>query len=149
MDVQVTWLRAYVEKCLRQAWEDRPVCMDEDGDFFFRCNTAACWVRVEEDASLVRVFAHAATGVKRSARLLAELNELNQRARAAKVYWESAAPSAPSRWTSVCWRRRCSTGARRSRPTSRRRSPADQTRSAGTTRTENGTVASNASPPRT
>ena len=89
MDVQVTWLRAYVEKCLRQAWEDRPVCVDEDGDFFFRCGTAACWVRVDEDASLIRVFAHAATGVKRSARLLAELNELNQRARAAKVYWEN------------------------------------------------------------
>ena len=87
MDAETQWLHAYVEKCLRASNDDAPVCVDGDGDFFYRWGTAACWVRVECDPRMVKIFAHAATHVKRSAKLLAELNELNLRARTAKVFW--------------------------------------------------------------
>jgi hypothetical protein len=87
MDAETKWLHAYVEKCLRAGSDDAPVCVDDDGDFFYRWGTAACWVRIEQDPLTVKVFAHAATHVKRSAKLLGELNELNSRARHAKVFW--------------------------------------------------------------
>jgi hypothetical protein len=61
---------------------------DEDGDYFFRAGLAACYVTAEGgDPVMVRVFAIAATGVKRSARLLAEVNEINARGRSAWVTW--------------------------------------------------------------
>ena len=88
MKHETVWLQAYVEKCLREMLDDAPVAVDDDGDFFYRWDTAACFVRVEDHPTrLVKVFAHAATGVKRSARLLAELNELNVRARTVKCSW--------------------------------------------------------------
>ena len=46
------------------------------------------WVRVEpQPPMLVRVFAHVAYDVKRSAALLQELNALNVRSRMATVCW--------------------------------------------------------------
>lgn len=86
------WLRAYVEKCLREQWGIDKVLQDDDGDFCYRCGTAACYVRVEGGpAPLVRVFAHAVVDVKRSARLLVELNEVNERSRTAHAYWAGGA----------------------------------------------------------
>ncbi len=72
----IEWLRAYVEKLLGEAFTEVPV-MDGDGDYPLRYGTAACWVRLCEHPYLrVDVFAHAAIGVKQSARLLREINDM-------------------------------------------------------------------------
>lgn len=81
-------LRSHVERCLQDIWDQHHLVMDDDGDYPYRWGTAACWVRIESGGTdMVRVFAHAASDVKRSLRLLAELNELNASARSAQVYW--------------------------------------------------------------
>ena len=139
MNRQDEWLRAYVEKCLRDQWGVE-VFQDDDGDFCFRHGTAACYVRIEGGpVPLVRVFAHAVVDVKRSARLLVELNQVNERSRTAHAYWAAgsviveqalhvkgveprrsprhALPSAGSRTTLGCSPRRLSTGGLRFRPT--------------------------------
>jgi len=87
MSMQVEWLRAYVEKLLREAWDEEPY-IDGDGDFPFRYGTAACWVRVhgERRPTRVEVFAHVVQGVKPTARLLRELNECNRRMMYARIY---------------------------------------------------------------
>lgn len=78
MSMQVEWLRAYVEKLLREEWDEEP-WVDDDGDIPFRSGTAACWVRVHGSrrAMRVEVFAQVVQGVKPTAQLLRELNECN------------------------------------------------------------------------
>lgn len=84
--VQSEWFRAYVEKLLREAG-DAEVFSDGDGDYPYRWGTAACWVRVVEEPQLrVQVFGHAASGVKATARLLRELNEVNANSVSARVH---------------------------------------------------------------
>lgn len=81
-------LRSHVERSLMSIWSSTELEIDDDGDYPFRSQTAMCWVRVMEgDLPTVRVFAHAATGVKSSARMLTELNDLNLQARWAKLTW--------------------------------------------------------------
>ena len=85
---EMTWLRAYVERLLSELWGVPEVAADDDGDYPFRMGTAAAWVRLEAwPTPTVRVFAHAASGVRRSARMLAELNDLSARSRLGSVYW--------------------------------------------------------------
>jgi hypothetical protein len=84
---QAVWLRAYVEKLLREAADDRPVQADEDGDFPFPWGTAMGWVQVVDgDPPLVRVMAHAAYGLRPTAALRKEIDEINARATYAKVF---------------------------------------------------------------
>ncbi len=84
----MTWLRSHVERCLQDLWDRRDIGADGDGDYPFRWGSAACFVRVEPgDPPLVRVWAQAAVGVKRSAKLLAELNDVNQRTRTAHAFY--------------------------------------------------------------
>ncbi len=81
MASEIELVRAYVEKCLLELSEDRPLVTDEDGDFPYRFGTGAGWVMVVEGSPLmVRVVAHAAYGLKSSVALLREINELNLRA---------------------------------------------------------------------
>lgn len=81
-------LRSHVERSLQDIWGLQVLVTDNDGDYPFRCETAACWVGIlgGSDPS-VRVFAHAAYDVPKSVRMFAELNELNQRIRWAKMSW--------------------------------------------------------------
>jgi T3SS (YopN, CesT) and YbjN peptide-binding chaperone 1 len=82
------FVRSYVERCLADMLGVCRVPADQDGDYFFRSGSAACYVRVEDqDPVIVRVFAIAATGVSRSAKLLAEINEVNSRSRSAWATW--------------------------------------------------------------
>jgi len=75
---QETLVRAHVENTLMTVMDNKCVCTDQDGDYPFRWNTAACWIHVESsDAPAIRVFAHAAFGLKRSAKLLQEINDIN------------------------------------------------------------------------
>ena len=81
------WFEAYVESLLRNAW-DTTVDSDDDGDWPFRRGTAAGWVSARPYPHWhVNVFAHAATGLKQSARLLRELNDANSQVVDGRVYW--------------------------------------------------------------
>lgn len=97
MNIEITWLRAYVEKLLRECCLDQ-VEADGDGDYPFRWGTAACWVRVHEHPhARVEVFAQVVHGVRPSARLLREINEANRRIVAGRVYeWEGTILAAQS-----------------------------------------------------
>lgn len=86
---EMTWFRSHVERCLQDAWELPGVATDGDGDYPFRHGSAACFVSTAQGVTptFVRVWALAVVGVKRSAKLLIELNEINERALTARVYW--------------------------------------------------------------
>jgi Putative bacterial sensory transduction regulator len=87
-------VRSHLERCLQDVWEVRALEKDDDGDYPFRTKSALGWVRVEPyRPALVRVFAHAAYRVKRSAALLAEINTLNSRSRLATVSWSDGVVS--------------------------------------------------------
>ena len=79
------FVRSHVERCLQDAWELCRVTTDPDGDYPFRAGTAACYVSIEPDATLVRIFAIAADGLRSSGKLLAEINDVNTRSRTARV----------------------------------------------------------------
>ena len=82
-------VRSHVERCLQDIWEAAggPE-IDDEGDYPFRTESCLGWVRLErQPPMLVRVFAHVAYDVKRSAALLQELNVLNVRSRLATVCW--------------------------------------------------------------
>jgi hypothetical protein len=85
--MQFDWFSAYVDSLLRELW-DGHAYRDDDGDWPFRRGTAACWVAVRPYPRWrVEVFAHAASGVKQSARLLRELNETNSHLVEGRTYW--------------------------------------------------------------
>jgi len=81
-------LRSHVERALQSIWEQTDLVVDDDGDYPFRSQTAACWVRVvggEQPA--VRIFAQAALDVPSTKKVLQEIGELNSRSRWAKISW--------------------------------------------------------------
>jgi hypothetical protein len=82
------WLRSHVERCLQDVWDVCRVRADDDGDYPFRAGTSACFVRIEnERPKMVRIWAVAAQGVPRSAKVLGEINQVNSRSRSACVNW--------------------------------------------------------------
>jgi hypothetical protein len=90
---ETTLLRSHVERVLQDAWDVRNVEIDVNGDYPYRWETAACWVRVrppidEDDSNSVEVFGFAVTGLKWSSRLMAEVHDLNASARWAKIALE-------------------------------------------------------------
>ena len=69
MSTKKRWLRSHVERLLQDEWGVCRVVPDADGDYPYRSGTAACWVQVlDYERPMVRVFAHAAVGIPRSAR---------------------------------------------------------------------------------
>lgn len=81
-------VRSHVERLLQDEFELPRVEPDADGDYGFRHGSAGYFVRVVEgDPVVVRVFAVAVVAIKRSARLLAELNSVNSRLVFGRVYW--------------------------------------------------------------
>ena len=78
-----------MERCLQDGWKVPGVVQDGDGDYPFRFGTAACYVSITvgEVPTFARVWAMAAVKVKKSAKLLAELNEINARTLTARIYW--------------------------------------------------------------
>ena len=80
------WIRAHVRELLRELWQQHEIVEDDDGDVPFRHGTAAGWVGVVDGAPpMVRVVAHAATGVRSTFKLLRELNEIQLSARSASI----------------------------------------------------------------
>jgi hypothetical protein len=71
---------------LQRQWDLCRVVMDCDGDYPFRHGTAACYVSVlDTDPPMVRVFAHAAYGLKPTLKVLREINDIQRRALSARV----------------------------------------------------------------
>jgi hypothetical protein len=83
---EIMWIRSHVERLLQNEWDACRVSVDEDGDWPFRNGTAACWVSVmDTEPIMVRVFAHAATGMRPSLKLLSELNDIQRRMLSATI----------------------------------------------------------------
>ena len=84
---QIAWLRSHVERCMQMVWDDADLETDGDGDYGFRSDSCLGWIRISEQRPLiVTVYAWAATGLKSSAKLLREVNEINGQARGPKIY---------------------------------------------------------------
>lgn len=92
MDV-ATLLRSHVERCLQESMDLCRVGTDCDGDYPFVHDSAVYYVSLLEAADTwwVRVWSVAATGVRQSAALLRELNELTSRSPLVKVVWRQGA----------------------------------------------------------
>jgi hypothetical protein len=83
---ELLWIRSHVRQLLQDEWEVCRVPVDDDGDVPFRRGTAACWVSVlGSEPVMVRVFAHAAYGLRSSAKLLASLNDAQRGSLSARV----------------------------------------------------------------
>ena len=83
---QSMWIGSHVELLLQREWDVCRVLSDEDGDFPYRHGTAACYVSVlDGDPAMVRVFAHAAYGLRPTLKVLREINEIQGRALSARV----------------------------------------------------------------
>lgn len=86
---EAMWVRSHVERLLADEWNVCRVAPDDDGDYPFRFGTARCWVEVMDgEPVMVRVFAHAATDVRASAKLLHELNAIQAHALSAAIRHE-------------------------------------------------------------
>ena len=83
------WVRSHVERLLQDEWDCCRVTADDDGDYHFRHGTAAGWVSIREtgDVPFVRVFAYAAEGIRSSAALLRERNDIQLRTMTASIMW--------------------------------------------------------------
>jgi hypothetical protein len=79
------FVRSHIERCLEEAWNVFRVQADADGDYCFRSQRSACYVHVAPDGQDVRVVGLAAHGVRPTAKLLKEINDLNAHCRAARV----------------------------------------------------------------
>ncbi|MDT4916664.1 MAG: hypothetical protein QOI15_1777 [Pseudonocardiales bacterium] len=83
---ELMWIRSHVELLLQREWDVCRILSDDDGDFPYRHGTAACYVSVLDlDPPMVRVFAHAAYGLKPTLKVLRELNEIQHRSLSARV----------------------------------------------------------------
>lgn len=87
MSVQM-WARSHVERLLQEEWQTCKLVQDPDGDYPWRGRTAHCWVGIQksDNEPLVIVNAHAATKVKKSYKLLNELNEIQCKTPAV-IHW--------------------------------------------------------------
>lgn len=86
---QISWLQSHIRLCMQEAWEVCRVEVDGDGDVPFSAGIAAGWIAaVDGEPPMVRVWAHAAFGVKATAAVLRELNDINRRTRTAHAYWD-------------------------------------------------------------
>jgi hypothetical protein len=83
---ELMWIRSHVEQLLQREWDSCRVVTDGDGDYPFRRGTAACYVSVlDTGPAMVRVFAHAAYGLKPTLKVLRELTEIQRRSLSARV----------------------------------------------------------------
>jgi hypothetical protein len=82
------WITSHVERLLADEWDVCRVRPDDDGDFPWAHGAAVGWVSVIDagDRFMVRVWSHAAYGLKPSAKLLRELNEIQIRSLSTAIY---------------------------------------------------------------
>lgn len=81
-------IRPYLEKLLREGFGIPDLTPDDDGDYPFRYRSAGYYVRLyNEQAPTIQLFSVVVRDIKRSPKLLAELNELNAGMAFVRVYW--------------------------------------------------------------
>lgn len=81
-------LRPYVEKTLKELLQTDNLIIDDDGDVPIRTGSSMYYVRLlDREIPLVRVFATLVTGVKKNAKLLGALNDINNDIAMARVFW--------------------------------------------------------------
>ncbi|HEX7353837.1 MAG TPA: YbjN domain-containing protein [Mycobacteriales bacterium] len=90
MGTKKVWLRSHVERGLMEIWQTPTLVRDHDGDYPYRGQTSMAWVAIDTATKpwMINVVAQAARGVPRTVKVLREINELNGRARAVKVFWQ-------------------------------------------------------------
>ena len=85
-------VRSHVERCLQESFDLCRVEADPEGDYPFRDDTAAYFVRVlDGDPVLVNVISWLVRDIPKSAKLLAELNDINSRLMCGRVYYANRA----------------------------------------------------------
>jgi hypothetical protein len=81
--------RSHVERCLQDLWGVDQVNTDADGDYPYGAGGAACYINVDPaEPIVVKAVACAVVEVKKSTKLLEEINDINRRCRTAYVYWD-------------------------------------------------------------
>lgn len=81
--------RSHVERCLQDLWSIDHVHTDPDGDYPYGAGSAACYISVDpHEPIVVKAVACAVVEVKKSTKLLEEINDINRRCRTAHVYWD-------------------------------------------------------------
>lgn len=82
------WITSHVERLLADEWDVSRVYADDDGDFPWSYGTAAGWVSVSGAGEhyMVRVWSHAAYGLKQAAKLLRELNDIQSKSLSAATF---------------------------------------------------------------
>lgn len=82
------WFRAFVERSLQEVWEAPKVVGDDDGDYPYGEEGLIGFVSVEPaPVRGVCVWSYAAHGVKGTAGVLREVNDLNMGSWLCKVMW--------------------------------------------------------------
>jgi hypothetical protein len=79
---EAMWIRSHLERLLQDEWGRPNVCADAEGDYLVPpTGTAACWISMVPigDHHLIRIWAHAAVGLRKSMKLLNELNDIQLR----------------------------------------------------------------------
>lgn len=87
---EAQWFRSHVERCLQDAFDDPRLDAEGNGSYPFRSDTASCGVTIVSGADGFRfalVRARAVVEIKRSAKLLIELNDINSSSISTHVYW--------------------------------------------------------------
>lgn len=80
--------RSHVENCLKSIWGICELEQDCEGDYGFLAGEVPAWVSVQESRTPeVRVFAYACVEVRRTLKLLTELNEINAGSSVARTFW--------------------------------------------------------------
>lgn len=77
--------RSHVENCLKSLWAQRELCTDARGDFPYERDGILSTIGVR--GRHVRVFAVAAADLRRTAKVLAEINEHNAASWWTRTYW--------------------------------------------------------------
>lgn len=81
-------IRPYVEKLLREGFGIPDLSPDPDGDYPFRYRSAGYYVRLyNEQAPTLQLFSVVVRDIKRSPKLLSELNDINAGLAFVRVYW--------------------------------------------------------------
>ena len=86
---RVDLVKPYVEKVLKEYLETETLIIDDDGDVPIRVGSAMYYVRVlDMDPVMVRLFAPLVRNVKKSAKLLEAINQINTEIIGARVFWD-------------------------------------------------------------
>jgi hypothetical protein len=85
---KIDMVKPYVEKVLKEYLQSETLIIDDDGDVPIRVSSAMYYVRVlDRDPVMVQLFAPLVRNVKKSAKLLEAINQINSEIIGARVFW--------------------------------------------------------------